>query len=305
MPRKFSIKLPAFVFQTLRGLNRSLRIIRECRPDVAVGFGNFGSYGPVRAAGRRGISVFLHEANSIAGKANRMLSKYAGCVGLNFPDAEKWFAGKRVEIVGMPIRSEFAQPRRREEAIKYFGLGPERLTLLVMGGSQGARHINEVVCGMLSDLGELGVQVIHLTGEDDFEKVRDAYSAVDLRSSVRAFEGRMSSAFDAADVVVSRAGASTLAEISATGKPAILVPFPFATDDHQLHNARYMSERKAAMLIEDKDMTIGNLFEKLEVLIGDKRKQKELSENCMKLSVPDSADRMADIVLEMAGKQVG
>ncbi len=303
MPRKFSVRLPIFVFQTVRSLFRSLAIIKGCRPDIVVGFGNFGSYGPVRAAAFRCIPIFLHEANSIAGKANRVLAKFARCVGVNFPDANKWFTGRRVEVVGAPIREEFKKSRQREEAIKYFCLDRDKPVLLVMGGSQGAQHINEVVCGMLPRLQRLGVQVIHLTGEDEFEKVGATYSACNIGSAVRAFENRMKLAFDAADIVVSRAGASSIAEISATGKPAVLVPFPFATDNHQFYNAKYLSDRHGAIMIEDKDMTIGSLFEKLELLIKDEKKQRELSENCMKLSVPDSADRMAQIVLEMAGKQ--
>ncbi len=303
MPRGFSVMLPMFVFETLRALLRSLRIIRKCRPDVVVGFGNFGSYGPVRAAALKRIPIFLHEANRVPGKANRVLARFAGCIGLSFSDTEKWFAGRRVEIVGMPVRDEFKNPRQREEAIKYFGLKRDRLALLVMGGSQGARHINEVTCGMLPGLQRLGIQVIHLTGRGDYERVIAAYSAVNIKSSVRAFEKRMKLAFDAADVVVCRAGASSVAEISATGKPAVLVPFPFATDNHQYHNAKYLCERNAAMMINDRDVTVESLFEKLEALINDESKRRELSENSVRLSMPDSADRMAGIILQMAGKE--
>jgi len=145
MPRGFSLKLPAFLFQTLRSLFRSLKIIKKYSPDAAVGFGNFGSYGALRAAAFRKIPVFLHEANSIPGKANRLLAKSADCIGVNFPGAGKHFAGRRFEIVGMPIRGEFSESPNHEEAIRYYGLDAANPVLLVTGGSQGARHINEGV----------------------------------------------------------------------------------------------------------------------------------------------------------------
>jgi UDP-N-acetylglucosamine--N-acetylmuramyl-(pentapeptide) pyrophosphoryl-undecaprenol N-acetylglucosamine transferase len=300
MPRGFSVKLPAFFLQTLRAVFRSLKTIRECRPDVVVGFGNFGSYGPVRAAALKRIPVFLHEANSVPGRANRILAKFAQCIGLSFPDAENWFAGRRTEIVGTPIRDEFTKPRERADAIRYFNLDSDKLTLLVMGGSQGARHINEVICGTLPRLHRLGIQAIHLTGRDDYERVMTAYSAANIKNCIRTFEKRMKLAFDAADVIVCRAGASSVAEICATGKPAVLVPFPFATDNHQYHNAKYLSERNAALMIADREMTAESLFEKLEALMNDQGRRKELSENCARLAKPDSADRMASIVLKIA-----
>ena len=287
MPRGLSPKLLTFGFQTLRSLLRSLKIIRECRPDIVVGFGNFGSYGPVRAAAGKRIPIFLHEANAVPGKANRVLAKHAACIGLNFANAAASFPGKRVEIVGMPIREEFKLPRDRAKAAGYFGLDKDKLTVLVTGGSQGARHINETVCGTLPKLRPLDIQVIHLTGEEDVESVRAAYASSGLKYCVKSFEARMKHAFDAADIVISRAGASSIAEITATGTPALLVPYPFATEGHQFFNAKYLFGLNT-------DQTRR---------ITDEKKRRDMSTAAGKLSIADSAETMAGIVLEMAGKR--
>jgi UDP-N-acetylglucosamine--N-acetylmuramyl-(pentapeptide) pyrophosphoryl-undecaprenol N-acetylglucosamine transferase len=303
MPTGFSLKFATFLFQTARSLIRSLRITGRYSPDAVIGFGNFGSYGPLRAAAFRKIPVFLHEANRIMGKANRFLSKYAECVGVNFPDAGNWLSGRRVEEVGMPVRKEFNEPRNRACAVEYFGLDDGKPVLFVTGGSQGARHINEAVCGMLKSLKESGMQVIHLTGSEGYQAFSSAHVASGVKSCVKPFESRMKLAFDAADIIISRAGASSLAEISATGKPAILVPYPFATDNHQYHNAKLLSDNNAAMLVLDKDITPEMLLSKMNLLMADEGKRSELSRNCAKYFVPDSANKMAAIVLQMCSEK--
>jgi UDP-N-acetylglucosamine--N-acetylmuramyl-(pentapeptide) pyrophosphoryl-undecaprenol N-acetylglucosamine transferase len=305
MPRGFSLKFATFLFQTARSLIRSLRITGRYSPDAVIGFGNFGSYGPLRAAAFRKIPVFLHEANRIPGKANRLLGKFAKCVGVNFSDAGKWFPVCRVEAVGMPVRRDFIEPRNRALAIEHFGLDAGKTVLLITGGSQGAKHINEVVINMLPRLKEAGIQVIHLTGRDGYESAHAAHIASGIRSCTKPFESKMKLAFDAADVVVSRAGASSLAEIAALRKPAILVPYPYATDNHQYHNAKLLSDNNAAILMLDKDITPESLFTGVNMLMTDERRRNGLIQNCAKFYMPDSADKMAAIVLQMCREKDG
>ncbi|MDP2898472.1 MAG: undecaprenyldiphospho-muramoylpentapeptide beta-N-acetylglucosaminyltransferase [bacterium] len=253
MPRRISTDVASFVFRLIGSFDVSFRVVANFRPHVAIGFGNFSSVAPLFAARLLGVPVAIHEANAVPGKANLLLSRLSSAVLVNFPGSAAHFPNRNVEVVGMPLRKEFMQPRDRLGALAQIQkLSSTILTLLVVGGSQGARALNREVCNTLPILQKRAgeVQVIHLTGAADYPWVRRRYEALPLRAYVAPFESRMKTLYDAADLVVARSGASTVAEITQTGKPAILVPFPYAASGHQDQNARYLEAKGGAVVLE-------------------------------------------------------
>lgn len=224
-----------------KGLWQSHRAIAHFKPDVAVGFGSYYTFPALVAALLHRIPVVLHEANSIPGKVNRLLSRYATVTGVHFPDAATQMRGQTA-IVGMPLRPGFRKDVvSKKEALKYFELEEGRPTLLVFGGSQGANSLNQIVARSLcSQIGQQ-LQVIHITGNAHFAKYTSyEYLHAHVQACVKEFETRMDLAWQAADLVISRAGAGTISEAIEFEVPAILIPFPRAADNHQEKNADFM-----------------------------------------------------------------
>lgn len=225
-----------------KGVWQSCAIIREFHPDVAVGFGSFYAFPPLVAAKIMSVPLVLHEANSIPGKVNRLLSRWATVTGVHFPETAHLLKGHSVEV-GLPLRQGFCHATiNSADAKTHFGLHPEKLTLLVFGGSQGARSINILVSEALKELkATQAFQVLHLVGDPSMvDQIQDGYLQGGIRACVKPFESRMDIAWNAADVVISRAGAGTIAEQLEFEVPGILIPYPRATDNHQEHNADFM-----------------------------------------------------------------
>lgn len=222
-----------------RGIRQSCAVIRQFRPDVIVGFGSYYSFPPLIAAKLKSVPLVLHEANSIPGKVNRLLAPYAHATGVHFPQTLDLIKGVRHEV-GMPLRIGFRRMSgNRENAIKYFGLEDSVTTLLVFGGSQGAGIINRQFPDALSRMQD--VQVIHIAGDiGEVERLQNAYRELGIRACVKGFEKQMEMAWQAADLVVSRSGASSIAEQLEFEVPGILIPFSRAADDHQNHNADFL-----------------------------------------------------------------
>lgn len=245
----FSSRNPLKVIRSVgkigRGLWQSHRAIAKFRPDLAVGFGSYYTFPALIAALLHRIPVVLHEANSIPGKVNRLLSRYALVTGIHFPDTALHMPGKTA-VVGMPLRPGFKKNSVSvEEARNYFDLDPVKPTLLVFGGSQGAQAINNCVikalCSSINPSVGENLQVIHVTGHPEATSaIRYRYREWNRRACVKDFESRMDLAWQAADFVISRAGAGTISEAIEYEVPAILVPFPRAADNHQELNADFM-----------------------------------------------------------------
>lgn len=308
MPRKISVDCASFALRMLASFDVSLRAVMTFCPQVAIGFGNFSSVAPLAAARLRGIPVVLHEANAIPGKANRLLSRLSSAVLVNFPAAAAHFPNANVETVGMPLRKEFMQPRDRLGALANIpNFCSTILTLMVVGGSQGARALNREICNALVILKKRSfkVQVIHLTGAADYPWVRRRYDALPFPAYVAAFEPRMKPLYDAADLVVARSGASTLAEITHTGKPAILVPFPYAVSGHQEENARYLEAKGGAVVLRQQissrgQATIPGLSETLCELIGDRDRRRRMEAVNRQLVDGHAALKIANILMDFA-----
>jgi UDP-N-acetylglucosamine--N-acetylmuramyl-(pentapeptide) pyrophosphoryl-undecaprenol N-acetylglucosamine transferase len=300
LPRRGVLGLVPFAWDLLRGVLASRRLVRRLRPAVAVGFGNYGSVAPLYAAHRRHVPIVIHEANALPGKANRLLARTASAVAVQFDEAGRALAGvtrSRVETVGMPVRDALLHLPDAGEARRAYGLDEHAFTLLAMGGSQGARALNEAVCAALPALEQLEprVQIVHLCGRLDEDTVRAAYEGRSIRSAVRAFETDMARAYAAADCALCRAGAATTAELAVTRTPSLLVPYPHATEDHQARNARVLEQHRAARVVRQEDL-------RPETVVGfvkdmqDEAHRAEMAQRAGELARPDAAARLADLV---------
>jgi UDP-N-acetylglucosamine--N-acetylmuramyl-(pentapeptide) pyrophosphoryl-undecaprenol N-acetylglucosamine transferase len=252
-----------------RGVWQSQKIIKAFSPDVVVGFGSYYAFPPLVAARLLSVPLVLHEANSIPGKTIKFMSRWATLTGVHFPETLHLLSGNVVEV-GMPLRTGFQRwSATLEQARGYFELDAKRMTILIFGGSQGSRAINESVTEALCRLKGLSFQVIHVVGEPTtVKKIAEGYAKCGIDACVKTFESRMDLAWQAADCVVSRAGAGTIAEMIEFEVPGILIPYPHAADGHQDHNANFVESTVGGGLkLLEKDVTVERLVATLKAMI--------------------------------------
>lgn len=226
-----------------KGIFQAMKQLKRFSPDMVVGFGSFHTFPVLAAAYLLGIPIVLHEANRIPGKVNRLFSRFAAWTGIYFPDTEAHLKGK-AQITDIPLRPQFYEPNRpdRESGLNFYGLSREATTILVFGGSLGAKKLNELAATSIGLLkSEKPIQVLHFTGSfQASQEVRESYMKAKIPHVVRDFESQMQYAWAAADLCLSRSGASTIAEQMTFAVPAVFIPYPFATDAHQEKNADYV-----------------------------------------------------------------
>ena len=275
----------------------ALRILRRFKPDVVVGVGGYSSGPTLLVAALSRIPTMVVEPNAMPGFTNRMLARFVDAAALSFADAQKYF-GRRGVVTGNPVRLDFARLSRKTRG--------ERLNVLIFGGSQGARAINNAVIASLPQLvaKKNRLAITHQTGERDFEIVKRAYADAGFDdASVKPFIHDMADQFERADLLICRSGATTAAEVAAAGKAAIFIPFPFATDDHQRRNAEAFVQVGAGRMILQKDLTPERLFEELNRLIEDPQKIDRMEEFSRALGRPDSTERAVDLAMSLVGKK--
>ncbi|WP_250065215.1 undecaprenyldiphospho-muramoylpentapeptide beta-N-acetylglucosaminyltransferase [Stenotrophomonas sp. CPCC 101365] len=279
--------------RVLRAIRNAGFILRDRNPRAVVAFGGFASGPGGMAARLHGLPLLVHEQNRAPGLTNRILSRFARRVLSGFPDS---FAGGREEVVGNPVRAEIAALPAPEQRLAGRG-GPMRL--LVLGGSQGARVLNNAVPQALAALrGSAAIEVWHQCGEKLHGEAQQAYREAGVDGRVDAFIQDMAAAYAWADLVVCRSGASTLAELCAVGIGSVLVPFAAAVDDHQTRNADYLVERGAAERLPQDDALAGNLERALRALAADPARRLQMAGAARALAKADAAERIADIILE-------
>jgi UDP-N-acetylglucosamine--N-acetylmuramyl-(pentapeptide) pyrophosphoryl-undecaprenol N-acetylglucosamine transferase len=287
------LTLLAAPLRVLRAVRDAARVLRLRRPDAVVSFGGYAA-GPGGIAARiAGIPLLVHEQNRAAGMTNKVLATFARQVLVGFPQT---FANET--LVGNPVRAQIAQvapPAQRMLQDGVFQHGGA-LRLLVLGGSQGARALNNAVPQAVAALG-LPIDVLHQAGEKMLDDARQAYAAAGVAARVEPFIADMAEAYAWADLVVCRAGALTLAELCAVGVGSVLVPFPQAVDDHQTRNAEYLVERGAAVLLKQDDTLVVRLREILDELARDPGRRFAMADAARALARPDAAERVADAVL--------
>jgi UDP-N-acetylglucosamine--N-acetylmuramyl-(pentapeptide) pyrophosphoryl-undecaprenol N-acetylglucosamine transferase len=288
----------AFVRGFIQSYRAAAKLFKPRSPEAALAMGGFTSAPPILAANRVGAPTFLHESNTIPGRANRLLSRVVHRAFVGFPTAAGRLRNRNVTITGTPVRP-FFRAREAGGCRVRLGLDPARPVLLVMGGSQGATGINELVLQSLPLFASRApdLQWFHLTGSGDVEKVSQAYAALKLKAVVHPFFAEMELALGAATAAVCRAGASSLAEVAAMRIPAVLVPYPAATDNHQFHNARAFEATGAARLLEQKSATPETLVQLLSDLIEKPAVRGKMRSALAQWHAPHAAEQIAEAML--------
>ena len=295
----------------LKSKRMAKKILRQFRPQVAVGVGGYASSAALGAANSLGIPTLLQEQNSYAGLANKNLAKDAAKICVAYEGMERFFPQEKIMLTGNPVRQDLLHPTvSREESLKAFGLDPSKKTVLIVGGSLGARTMNESVLKHLDQMKTSGVQFIWQTGKYYYEEMdrkmqQQGFSHEPFTSNIHysAFLD-MVAAYRAADLVVSRAGASSISEICLLGKPAILVPSPNVAEDHQTKNAMALVNRQAALFVSDADAPdklIGTAID----TVNDDAQLQSLGANVLKMALPNSAEIIAKEVLKLAEASQG
>lgn len=290
LERKISLANVKILWQALQGFKEAKSILKEFKPDVVIGTGGYVCGPVVMAASRLGIPTLIHEQNALPGITNRILSRFADQVTVTFEDSLKYFShSSKVKLTGLPIRPEILQANR-STAFNTLELRDGLLTILVFGGSRGARRINQSMIDVIREFGNnASVQVLLATGQTGYKEfIEDCEkNGIELGKYVniiiKPYLYNMQDALAAADLVVSRAGAATLAELTVLGIPSILIPYPYASENHQEFNARALSDRGAAVLIKDSELTGPVLVEQLKKLTKDTEKLKNMSLASQKL----------------------
>lgn len=299
--RSNMLKNLTFPFKLIGSLLKSMSIIRKFKPNVVVGVGGFAS-GPVMyAAGSKGIPTVIQEQNSYAGITNKLLGKKAKKVCVAYDNMDSFFPASNIIRTGNPVRQDILNLEgKREEAYKTFNLDPSKKTLLVIGGSLGARSINLAIKSHIEDFKKADVQVVWQTGKLFIEEAKKVVADANATNMfVSDFIYTMDQAYAVADVVISRAGASSISELCIVGKPAVLVPFPFAAEDHQTKNAQALVDNEAAILVTDSKANEEACEHALR-LLNDEAECEKLSTNIQTLALPNADEEIAKEILKIA-----
>lgn len=286
-PPTLSPRMLPFLWKLWSSVRRCKRLLRDFGADAVLGMGGFTSLPPVYAGRRLGLKTFIHDSNARPGRANVLTSRFCTRIFLGLEAAKPYFGGRPTETTGTPARPEILTLPTRSEAAARFGLDPARPVIVVTGGSQGARRLNELCAEATAGL-PAATQVLHIAGALDLARVTEiAHGRPGYK--VLGFCDQMAAAYAVADLVIARAGASSLTEISLAGLPAILVPFPYAADDHQTRNAEVFAAAGAAELVQERDLTAPDLAGRIGRLLGDGAARSKMAAAARALAIPDAA----------------
>jgi UDP-N-acetylglucosamine--N-acetylmuramyl-(pentapeptide) pyrophosphoryl-undecaprenol N-acetylglucosamine transferase len=297
--RRITLKNITFFVKLWNSMRISKQIIREFKPQIVVGVGGYASGPILRAAAKAGITVVFQEQNSYAGVTNRLLAGKARKIFVAFEGMEKYFPADKLLITGNPVRQDIVNSETtREEALRFYNLDPEKKTVLVIGGSLGSGTINDSLLKGFRQF-DSNTQIIWQTGKNYYKRVKEEFSkSASNRIHIVPFIKNMELAYKAADIIISRAGAGTISELTIVGKPVILVPSPNVAEDHQTKNARSLVEKDAALMVHDKDAE-ESLVNTCAGLLRDERRMDKLGRNIMQLARYNSAERIAKEILKM------
>jgi UDP-N-acetylglucosamine--N-acetylmuramyl-(pentapeptide) pyrophosphoryl-undecaprenol N-acetylglucosamine transferase len=301
--RKISFENVKTVLRFLKGVSDSKKMLKEFKPDVVIGTGGYVCGPVVYAAAKMGIPTIVHEQNSVPGLTNKFLSRYVDKIAICFEEAREFFPEQKVVLTGNPRASEvLGQDGIRGRLTS--GLKLKVPTVLIFGGSRGAKPINEAVVKSLTELSGKPYQVLYVTGDVHFEEVQKEVELVGNPDNViiKPFIHNMPEVLAGIDLTVSRAGATTLAELTSLGIPSILIPSPYVTDNHQEKNARALSEHGAARLLLEKDLTGPKLVENIDQILGHEEKLANMKTAAKKMGIPDAAQRLYHLMEELAKK---
>ena len=286
------------IFKSLRTVKK---VIKQFQPDVVVGVGGFASGPTLKAAEKLHIPTLLQEQNSYAGVTNKLLAKKANKICVAYPNMDKFFDAKKIILTGNPVRQDILEIKHtKDEAKKTFNLDPNRPVALILGGSLGALSINTALMAIINQLRNSDTQYIWQTGKLYIDRVKECAKGKDISNLVITdFISDMSMAYAAADIIVSRAGASSISEFTLLGKPVILIPSPNVAEDHQTKNAMALVNKGAALIIKDADIK-ERIYSDIEQTLTNDTLKKSLSENIKTLALPNSASRIAKEIIALS-----
>jgi len=266
--RKIFLKIKS-IFMQITAIIDSVRFIRECKPDLILGFGGYGSFPAVIAGCLLRHKTMIHEQNVVPGMANQWLSIFVGRIAVSFEQSRKYFPKTKTVVTGCPVAASL-QPANSIKDLREFGFEDSRKTVLIFGGSQGSARINRDAFSAVSILSkEMLIQVLHVTGDKDYDGLVEQYNQLNIPNAVYKFFEPMNKAYQLADLVIARAGACTVTELALFKKKSILIPYPFA-GNHQIFNALVLSEKGLAEIIEEKNLSGINLKQKMFQLLNEK-----------------------------------
>jgi len=303
--RKMTLSNLLVPFKVIGSVMKAKKIIRKFHPDAAVGVGGYASAPLLYAATAMRIPSIIQEQNSYAGITNKILSKRVQKICVAYEGMEKYFPAEKIILTGNPVRQDILNTTdKKQEALQFFGLSFDKKIILVIGGSLGARTINESVAAGLNRLREKNIQLIWQTGKLFYPKAVELTKGLE-NSGIRSFDfiQRMDLAYSAADVVISRAGASSVSELCLVAKPAVLVPSPNVAEDHQAKNAMALVKKDAALLIKDAEAR-EKLINTAIQLSMDEQQQNQLKKNIASMALRNSAERIAEEIYRIAGEPV-
>ncbi len=301
LQRRLTLDNLSFPFKLIASFRKAGAIVKSFRPDVVVGVGGYASGPLMLAATAQGIPGVLQEQNSYAGLTNKWLAKRAKKICVAYPNMERYFPADKLVFTGNPVRKDIQHlEEKRAEALSHFGFSADKKVLLLIGGSLGARSLNEGMKRDLEKIKEAGVQLIWQTGKFYYDSmVAELGKEPAAHIRMQPFIKEMQLAYAAADVVVSRAGALSISELCLAAKPALLVPSPNVAEDHQTKNAMALVNQGAAVLVKDGEAANGQLVPQALALLDNEAKQKELSRNISKLAKPDAALQIAEEIIKL------
>ena len=299
--RKNLLRNVVVLYKIWKSQRMAKKIIRDFRPQVAVGVGGYASGPTLNKAASMGIPCLIQEQNSYAGVTNKLLAKKAAKICVAYEGMERFFPADKIMLTGNPVRQALLDTTvTREEALRSLGLDPSKKTILLVGGSLGARTVNESVLQHLDLVKNSDIQFVWQTGKFYYANIQEQLKGQDIPNlKVMDFITDMGAAYKAADLVISRAGASSISEFCLIGKPVILVPSPNVAEDHQTKNALALANRDAALYVKDADAP-ATLLQLAINTVGDEAKLQSLSENVLKMALPNSADIIAKEVINLA-----
>ncbi len=281
------------VIKSTAGIADSIRILRSFKPDVVVGVGGYVS-GPILLSARLlSLPTAICEQNSVPGLTNRILGRIADRIFATFEESLKYFKNNKTVVTGNPVRREILRSAK-SKSVKQ-----DRITVFITGGSQGASKINRIMPEVFGQIGKDRIRIIHQSGRNDLQAVRNEYARLGINAEVYSFIDDMAAAFDRADLVISRAGAGAVSELSVLGKPSVLIPYPFAANNHQYYNARFMEKGGAAVLVEEKDLDHMIFCEIIDKIL-DRKKLDEMSACAFKLARPEATQEIVNEIYRLA-----
>ena len=293
--RKLTLQNLMFPIKLLSSLIKSRTIVNNFKPDIVIGTGGFASGPLLQAAAASGIPIIVQEQNSYPGITNKLLAKKAARICVAYENLESFFPKEKIVLTGNPVRSDIiGLDGKREEAIRHFNLDPKKKTLLVLGGSLGARRVNELIANEMVNFAANEVQVLWQCGKGYYDQYKHHHEKVGVQ--VFAFIDRMDLVYAAADVIISRAGASSVSELCIVGKPVIFIPSPNVAEDHQSKNAQSIVNREGAIMIRESELAV-RFSAEFAKLLNDQPLRQRLSENIKKLARPDATKDIVDEII--------